>query len=122
VTLVFAVAALVTKFKGAKNFDAVEIAFVIASMAAFILAGLSGIWVNKPEDYGAVRREVLEDALAGESPIGEIRKQVNLAIGQARDVNAAKARRLLLAVVLQVIAVTFLVVAVIIIVLRGRLA
>jgi hypothetical protein len=119
VTLIFAVAAIITKFHVAKNLDGAEIGLIVASMFAFLAAGLFGIWVNKPENYGAVGRQLITDALAGNSDIDRIRNATSLAIGHARDVNGAKARRLLVAIACQVLAIAFLVSALIVIVIRG---
>ena len=51
VTLIFAVSALITKLNSAKNLDPAEVAFIAASMAAFLVAGLFAVKANRPEDY-----------------------------------------------------------------------
>jgi hypothetical protein len=122
VTLIFAVAALITKLHGAKSLDTAEIVLIVVSMVAFLAAGLFGIWVNKPEDYGALDRNLLEKALGelSKEDIGKLRRQTSLAVSHARDVNAAKAQRLILAIVCQVIAIAILVSAIVLIVVGGR--
>jgi len=121
VTLIFAISAVITKFKGAHKLEPAKIVLIVISMSIFLLAGLFGIWVNKPKDYGAVDRKLLEVALsrASSDNISQLRHQAALTIGHARNVNAVKAR-LQWAIVFQVVAVAVLVAAVILIVVMGR--
>jgi hypothetical protein len=121
VTLVFAISALITKLHGAKSLQPSEIVLIIVSMGLFVLAAIFGITVNKPEDYGALNRDLLKRVLAGSTDdIDDLRTQTAQAIGHARDVNGTKANRLQVAIICQVLAVLVLVAAIILIVIIGR--
>ena len=122
VTLIFAVAALITKLNAAKNFDLAETIFVVASMAAFLAAGLYGILVNKPEDYGAIPIGRMTEAFKGmsEPEIDELRKDAAEAVRHAREINGYKADFLLRAIRCEMLAVALLVIAICVIVIINK--
>ncbi len=122
VTLIFAVAALITKLHAAKNLDLAETILIVASMLAFLAAGLYGILVNRPEDYGAVSIERIAEASKGMSKeeTDELRQDVTAAVDHARKMNAYKARFLLSAILWEMIAVALLVITIAVIVILNR--
>lgn len=124
VSLVFGFSALVTSRPGFE-LKAWPQALLIASLIAFFAAAIAGIVLNSPRRYREASVDDLKRLIvrgfwdASDSLGGRRASQVRVSIlNAARDVNAAKAKWLTGAVVTQVVAISLLSAAVVLIILE----
>ena len=111
VTLAFGFTTAITKGKGYANFDTVERAFLVVSLALFAVSALIALLVNVPKGYSVPDfRDVL--GVSGVEVEGTPLSRLDGAIERAKELNDTKALRLTYAFCAQLAAIATLAVVV----------
>lgn len=125
-TVVFTVVVAITKISSIENFVKAEHIWILIGVGSFLVAAIGGLVVNFPIPYGEIDPDSISE-LAGwvkkyrsstDAHVGAVERLVNNGVEDLKawqKRNTAKARALFLAFFFEVLAVGFLLVALVII-------